>query len=150
MLTASASGDSLQYLWTPSRFLDQPTNLRPWVIGMNVDTITYLLTVTGVGGCQSSDVVVVELLYRPVIPNTFTPNDDGINDTWVIENLDSYIGNRVQIFNRYGQLMFESYGYAKPWDGKYKGKPLPFGTYYYIIEPGNGMDALTGYVTILR
>jgi len=56
----------------------------------------------------------------------------------------------MQIFNRYGQLVFESKGYTKPWDGTMNGKQLPFGTYYYVIEPGNGRQPVTGYVTLIK
>ena len=112
--------------------------------------MTYRLTVTARGGCSLSDDVFVKLLKFPIIPNTFTPNNDGINDTWRIDYLNTYPNNVVQVFTRTGQLVFESRGYNTPWDGTIKGKPLPFDTYYYIIEPGNGRDPLTGYVTILK
>ena len=92
----------------------------------------------------------VRLLKAPKIPNTFTPNNDGINDFWTIEYLNTYPDNRVQVFTRTGQLVFESRGYNKPWDGTKNGKPLPFDTYYYIIEPNNGRKPITGYVTIVK
>ena len=85
-----------------------------------------------------------------VIPNAFSPNNDGINDVWDIPNLRDYPGSTVQIFNRSGQLVFTSNGYNKPWDGKYLGAPLPIGTYYYIIDPRNGIKTLSGSITILR
>ncbi len=84
------------------------------------------------------------------MPNTFTPNNDGINDTWIIQNLADYPNVRVQVFNRYGQTVFESKGYTKPWDGTMNGKSLPFGTYYYVIEPGNGRKPVTGYVVLIK
>jgi gliding motility-associated-like protein len=65
------------------------------------------------------------------IPNTFTPNGDGINDTWVIPNLEYYPKSTVNIFNRWGQKLFSSTGYPVPWDGTYQGSQLPTGTYYY-------------------
>jgi gliding motility-associated-like protein len=64
--------------------------------------------------------------------------------------LESYPDCKVQVFNRYGQIVFESKGYTVPWDGTKKGQPLPFGTYYYIIEPGSGLKPVTGYVTIIK
>lgn len=149
MLTPVVSGNGLQYLWSPSDYLSNNTIQRPFVRNL-VSDITYMLTVTGDGGCQASDSVFVKLLKFPVIPNTFTPNNDGINDYWTIEYLNTYPKNRVQVFNRYGQLVFESRGYAQPWDGTYKGKSLPIGTYYFVIEPGSGRDPITGYVTILK
>jgi gliding motility-associated-like protein len=56
----------------------------------------------------------------------------------------------VQVFNRYGQVVFSSTGYAIPWDGTMNGKPLPVGTYYYIINPKSGRQVISGSVTILR
>jgi gliding motility-associated-like protein len=138
-----------QYLWTPSLYLIDNKVARPKVNRPLTD-MTYTLTVTARGGCSASDNVFVKLLKFPVIPNTFTPNNDGINDTWRIDYLNTYPDNRVQVFTRSGQLVFESRGYNTPWDGTLKGKPLPFDTYYYIIEPGNGRDPITGYVTILK
>jgi gliding motility-associated-like protein len=96
------------------------------------------------------DQVYIKVLKNPVIPNTFTPNGDGINEKWEITYLKDFPNAKVQVFTRAGQTVFESDGYSKAWDGMYKGKPLPFDTYYYIIEPGSGHDPITGYVTILK
>lgn len=148
-LDATAYGRQPQYAWTPVQYLTDSKILRPRVVNPKTD-MTYRLTITGKGGCQFSDDVFVKLLKFPAIPNTFTPNGDGINDQWRIDYLNTYPDNRVQIFTRAGKLVFESRGYNKPWDGTLKGKPLPFDTYYYIIEPGNGRDPITGYVTILK
>jgi len=142
-------GNNMQYLWTPSLYLDNNRIAKPRVSRPLTDML-YTLTVTAQGGCSKSDDVFVKLLKFPVIPNTFTPNNDGINDTWRIDYLDTYPENRVQVFTRTGQLVFESRGYSKPWDGTIKGKPLPVDTYYYIIEPGSGRDPITGYVTIVK
>jgi gliding motility-associated-like protein len=84
------------------------------------------------------------------IPNTFTPNDDGINDTWNIVNIDNYPNCIVNIYNRWGQNIFSSIGYGKSWDGKYKGVDLPAGTYYYVIDLRNGLKLLSGSITIIR
>lgn len=92
----------------------------------------------------------MSVLKYPVIPNTFTPNGDGINDTWDIQYLSEYPNNTVDIYDRYGQKVFSSIGYGVPWDGKYKGAYLPQGTYYYIINPKNGRKILSGSVTIVR
>lgn len=84
------------------------------------------------------------------IPNGFTPNNDGINDTWNIQYLDTYPNCSVDIFNRYGTKVYASIGYPAPWNGRYKGANLPAGTYYYIINLHNGSPVLSGSVTILR
>ncbi|MEP7237406.1 MAG: PKD domain-containing protein [Ferruginibacter sp.] len=149
MLESITFANDPQYNWTPSLYLTDAHISRPRVMNPKTD-MTYRLTVTARGGCSLSDDVFVKLLRFPVIPNTFSPNKDGINDTWRIDYLNTYPDNRVQIFTRTGKLVFESRGYNTPWDGTLKGKPLPFDTYYYIIEPGNGRDPITGYITILK
>jgi len=85
-----------------------------------------------------------------VIPNVFTPNGDGINDVWTIKSLNDFPGCTVSVYNRYGNLVYHSNGYPKPWDGTYNGAQLPVGTYYYIIDTKDNMKPLAGPVTILR
>lgn len=148
-LNATATGNGLQFLWTPGMYLSNNRILRPVLKGMP-DDMAYTLLVVAQGGCWKEDEVFVKLLKAPVIPNTFTPNEDGINDTWKILYLESYPECRIRVFNRDGQAIYESLGYKVPgWDGKYNGKKLPFGTYYYVIEPGSGRKPITGYVTLL-
>jgi|GEM_PF-6813778 len=84
-------------------------------------------------------------------PNAFTPNGDGINDTWDIPNLTNFPNCTVDVFNRYGNLVYHSVGYGKAWNGSYNGQHLPAGVYYYIIEPKEpGYKTLTGNITIVR
>jgi gliding motility-associated-like protein len=143
------TGNDLQYLWSPATYLNSTVVASPIASNLQ-DDITYTLTVTARGGCKSFDNMFVKVLKAPRIPNTFTPNGDGINEVWTIEYLDTYPNNRVQVFTRTGQLVFESKGYRTPWDGKFNGKPLPFDTYYYIVEPESGRKPITGYVTIVK
>ena len=147
---ASVPGSiTITYLWSPSTYLSAADILNPVVINPK-DDITYKLTVTNSTGCKNTDDVFVKVLKSLVIPNTFTPNGDGVNDKWEIKYLDAYPGCLVEIYNTVGQLLFRSNGYDKPWDGTYKGNPLPVGTYYYVIAPKNGRKTYSGYVTILR
>ncbi len=67
------------------------------------------------------------------IPNAFSPNFDGVHDTWIIQGLKGYPKATVKVFNRWGQEVFSSIGYNTPFDGKFKGERLPNGTYYYLI-----------------
>lgn len=117
---------------------------------MPVDDINYQVLVTSPKGCSATGRVSINVVKKYIVPNTFTPNHDNIHDTWHIENLSLYPDVRVRVFNRSGQLVFESLGYLKEWDGTYKGKDCPFGTYYYVIETGGGRAPKTGYVTIIR
>lgn len=147
-LLATANGNGLTYLWTPATYLNNPSVLQ--AVTIPTDDIAYTLTVTTVNGCSASDGVSVKVLKAPTIPNVFTPNGDGINDRWEIQYLESYPGVTVDIFNRYGSLVYHSLGYSRAWDGTYNGKPLPAGTYYYVINPKNGRKQLTGFVDIVR
>ena len=143
------TGSNLQYLWTPSLYLNNARIANPRSMDIRND-ITYTLTVTSTGDCTASDNVFIKVLKIPKVPNTFTPNNDGINDFWEIQYLEDYPNNHVQVFTRSGQLVFESRGYYKAWNGMYKGKSLAADTYYYILEPGSGRDPFTGFVTIIK
>jgi len=115
--------------------------------------------ITGGSGCSAAPIIfkitVNPVGFNPVtgdvlIPNTFTPNGDGINDTWVIKNLNLYPQCTVQVYNRYGEKVYSSIGYGTPWNGNYNGSALPAGTYYYIINLQNGTNLLAGFVAIIR
>ncbi len=134
--------------WTPADYLDNAVVAYP--VTSPKQDITYRLTVTGKGNCVVYGDVFVKVLLGPVIPNIFSPNGDGINDAWVIEYLDSYPGCEVEVYNRGGQIVYRSVGYDKPWDGLYRGKPLPVGTYYYFINPKNGRALMSGSITLIR
>jgi gliding motility-associated-like protein len=84
------------------------------------------------------------------IPNAFSPNADGINDTWIIENIDLFPYAVIKVFNRWGQQMFESLGKDDPWDGTYNGKLLPTGSYVYIVNVYEIGKSYTGIVTLVK
>jgi gliding motility-associated-like protein len=111
---------------------------------------TVTLTVTDVNNCQASqEIHITDDCPDVKIPNAFTPNGDGINDTWVIAGLGYDQTSLVTVFNRYGQQVYESKGYGTPWNGENAGKKLPTGTYYYIITIKNGTQRYSGSVTII-
>jgi gliding motility-associated-like protein len=149
MLTPSQNaGPNVTYLWAPPTGLNDPTSGFP--LASPAEDITYTLTVTTDKGCSASDQVFVKVLKSPAIPNIFSPNGDGVHDKWIIQYLDTYPGCTVDIFNRYGQVVFHSVGYTTPWDGTVNGKPVPVGTYYYIVNPKNGRKQMTGYLDVIR
>lgn len=147
-LFPAVSENNVQYLWAPNLNINNDTIKNP-TITVTKET-TYILKVTDIRGCIAEDSVLIKVLDALVIPNTFTPNGDGVNDTWVIPALNSYPGATVDIFTRYGQKVFHSDGYGKPWDGTNNGKPLPQGVYYYLIKTKDTERPLSGPITIIR
>jgi gliding motility-associated-like protein len=85
-----------------------------------------------------------------VIPNTFSPNDDGFNDTWIIENLINYTEAKLKVYNRWGDIVFTSTGYDTPWEGKSAGANLPAAVYYYVLEVPEIDKNYAGQLTIVR
>ena len=111
--------------------------------------------VTGyLDGCAYYDTIDVNIIYvRP--PQAFTPNTDGENDAWKIQGLGSkYPSAKVDVYDRWGQMVYRSVGYPEPWDGKNRrGRDLPTGTYYYVIDlndPDVELPLVKGYVAIVR
>jgi gliding motility-associated-like protein len=119
----------------------------------NGDVVTCQVTTTGqcvVKPVVTSNALTVLMLTPIVIPNAFTPNGDGVNDTWDIKALLAYVGCTIDVYNRYGMQVYHTLNYTSGWDGSAKGKRLPAGTYYYLINPNDGTGKLSGPVTILR
>ncbi|MFM2195022.1 MAG: hypothetical protein RL092_622, partial [Bacteroidota bacterium] len=83
------------------------------------------------------------------IAELISPNGDGANDTWFIGGLEGYANAKVQVLNRWGQVVFESKGYTSPWDGKYQNEYLPPADYYFVVQYNEGNEPLTGTVTIV-
>lgn len=109
---------------------------------------TYILTVS-VDNCLLTMSTYINIRGKLIIPNVFTPNGDGVEDTWKITGLEDYPADRtVQIFNNWGTLIYSSVGYNEPWDGQ----GLPVATYYYVIDlKDNGKTPLiAGYVAVVR
>ena len=147
-----ATGSNGTYVWTPSTGLSSASILAPKATP--AVTTTYNLQVTTPQGCIANDDLTVTVIPYCIKPmNAFTPNGDGINDRWLITNGNCLSKAKAQVFNRYGAKVFESGDYKNTWEGTYEGKPLPDGTYYYVITYTllNGRtEYLKGNVTILR
>jgi gliding motility-associated-like protein len=145
--TVTGAGSSIQYLWT-GPYLSNNSVKNPVASPQNDQE--YIIEVTNGLGCSTQDTMMVRLYRPPVFPNAFSPNGDGINDVWRVAHLDTYSSAKVEVFNRYGQAVFSSTGYNKPWDGTTGGKALPVGVYYYVIHLGVVPQPLTGWITLLR
>ena len=142
------AGSSFQ--WNPTTGLDNGSSANP--ISNPATTTTYTVTVTTAQGCTGSDAVIVKVETNIVFANGISPNGDGAIDEWIIDNIELFPNCLVEIYNRWGELLFQSIGYKEKWNGMYKGKVLPVGTYYYIIDLKDPLfpNAYTGPITILR
>ncbi len=142
------SDSTYSFDWSPATGLDNPTTLSP--SATPDQTTTYVLTATSSDSCAVSDSMMITVHDGTiVINNTFTPNNDGKNDLWIIEGLPSMGGCSVQVFNRWGTMVFEDANYQNNWDGRFNGNPLPEGAYYYVILCAGETEERTGSVTIL-
>ncbi|MCU0321807.1 MAG: PKD domain-containing protein [Chitinophagaceae bacterium] len=139
------------YFWQPPIGLDNITKANP--TGILNNNQQYVLRATTAQGCISFDTVVITVLRNLKIPNAFSPNGDGINETWGIEQLKDYPNAVVQIFNRNGQLMFTAKGNnTTAWNGTINNQPVPVGTYYYVITLNNLLrnKPISGWVMVVR
>lgn len=149
ILAGSVSGGTVS--WAPSLGLRDANATQP--SAKPFETTTYRLTAI-LNGCMASDettVTVVPYCIKPMA--AFSPNHDGINDRWLVTDGSCLKKAIVEVFNRYGAPVYRSENYSNDWNGTYSGKPLPDGTYYYIItyQLINGKTVSTkGHVTILR
>ncbi|WP_426330156.1 MBG domain-containing protein [Pedobacter sp. R-06] len=115
-------------------------------------TTTYTVRVTNASGCNSTGAITITVAedYKLVATNILTPNGDGVNDTWTVQNIDMYPSNEVRIFDRGGREMYNKKGYDNSWNGTAGGSDLAEGTYYYIITYGPGKLVQKGFITIIR
>jgi gliding motility-associated-like protein len=145
------------YLWDAVQFLDNPISRTPNFAPLEIEGFEfidryYYIIGTSFDGCEVTDSVYLSVAGILSIPLAFTPNGDGAHDFWDIKNAEYYPDIIIQVFNRWGQKVFESKGYAdnQRFDGTRNGKPLPSGTYYYVIHTSKYSLGITGSVTIVR
>jgi len=112
--------------------------------------------VTDENGCQSDDEITINACsvadFFKNMPTAFTPNGDGKNDIWTIPELLLFPQAIVEIYDRWGQLVFRSEsGYSNPWDGLSNGKEMPMDSYYFVINLNSpGLEPLSGTVTLIK
>lgn len=141
---------AVDYIWSPATSLSNSTgsltNAEP--------TATTLYFVYGIdaNGCVDWDTLTVTVIPNNeiVFYNTFSPNNDGINDFFHIGNIQKFPDCRLEVFTRTGQQVYAKTGYDNSWDGTNYGDKLPETTYYYTLDPGDGSPMLYGHVTIVR
>ena len=146
--TLQASG-GVAIRWEPAEGLSDPTSYQP--TASPKQTTTYTITVTSDNGCTAIDEVTVAVDESLDVPDAFTPNNDGVNDTWEIDGLEQFPNCEVLVYNRWGVRVFQSTGYAVPWSGTEGGQALAPDTYFYKIDFNDEQTAnLTGYVAVIR
>lgn len=143
-------------IWYPGGTLSDSTIYNP--DAFPTTTTTYTLTTISGEGCVASDQVVITVEPAPEPPpeippfdikNTITANEDGFNDSWIIEGLEAYPDTYVAVYNIYGKELYTSDDYNNEWSGTYNGKTLPNGTYMYVVKPGGTDNTYKGNLTIL-
>jgi gliding motility-associated-like protein len=151
--TLTGTGPSTNtYLWSPAAALTNPASLV--TVSAATVTTTYTLTATNSFGCKAAEDVLLTITKLCVDPpNVFTPNNDGFYDKWVVINGSCTKQVEVNVYNRWGGLVYSNDRYNNEWDGTHKGKALPDGTYYYLVKAflSNGeVLSFKGNVTIMR
>lgn len=137
--------------WSPIDLLLDSTLFNPTTIEL-IEMAEFIVIAMDENGCTASDTILVNIIPEVDIPSGFTPNEDGTNDLWELGNVAFYPNTIVEVYNRWGDQLYYSEGYDNPWDGTYNGKPLPIGTYYFVINVNEPEfpEPLTGPVTIMR
>jgi len=146
----SASGQNISsYRWEPESGLDNPNISNP--IASPVESTLYTVFGNNEHGCTESASVLVEVITGVRAYNVFTPGGDGYNDFFEIENGARFPDMLVEVYSRWGDLLYSQVGYDEGnlWDGYARGKKVPTGTYYYILIPYDGATPVTGTVTVI-
>jgi gliding motility-associated-like protein len=148
-LQGTVTGDNVNHYWTSDGPIDDVTSLTPKV--SPTESTTYILHAESTNDCGTvSDEVFVRVFKKLTIPTTFTPNNDGVNDTWKIDKLVTYPESVLTIYTRAGSEVFRTVGDARQWNGNYGGKFLPAGVYYYVIDLKNNLPKKAGWVMLVR
>lgn len=150
IILEATGGPFSAYRWEPGTGLENITSPDP--LATPFESIRYYVYGTNNYGCEEVDSVFIEVIEDIQVYNVFSPNGDGVNDYFEIENSERFPDMLVEVYSRWGDQFFSTVGYGdgSRWDGTARGKNAPVGTYYYIIIPYSGAKAITGNVTIIR
>ena len=151
-VTLNASTTATIFSWNPSANLScstcQAVDVTP------ESTTTFYVNVTDTNGCSANDFVTVfvQAAFSIYVPNAFTPNNDLHNNIFYVygENLKDFT---LRIYDRWGEMIFESKDISTGWDGTYKGVPLPIGTYLYTVQftgENSGPEMRSGALNLIR
>jgi gliding motility-associated-like protein len=149
-INLTASGGS-NYVWADASGIINGQNTAKLTVRPK-QTTTYKVSGVNANGCPFEQKITIEARedFKFIPNNILSPNGDGVNDIWVVKNIDLYPDNEVRIYDRAERVVFTKKGYLNDWDGTYNGDALAEGTYYYIINLGSGRDKLKGFVSIVR
>ncbi len=148
-INGSITGAYSSFTWGPLTNIINENTLNPTISPPG--EAKYYLTAVAPGNCGVvSDTMYVKIYSGIYIPNAFTPNGDGKNDTWNIPVLEAYPLHTLLVFNRYGQVIFERKQGLNGWDGKFRGQDQPAGAYTYMIDLKTGAELIRGTVLIIR
>jgi gliding motility-associated-like protein len=149
-----ASG-GVGYSWSPNNNINFSTVPNPVVNPLT--TTVYSVVITDVNGCTKSlTVPIIVSCDSLLIPTGFSPNSDGINDGYVIKDIDKFPGNKFWVYNSFGSLIYSATNYDNKWDGRantsvtVKARRVPQGTYFYILDLADGSKPRSGYIIIKR
>ena len=150
-VTLTGSSNGLDYTWAPASELSDPFSISTLTTAN--ETTTFYLTASN-ANCTVVDQVTVFVSDVLTIPGSFSPNGDGVNDTWIIPGISFYPNTRITLFDRWGQMVTDIVGYndLKPWDGTKNGKLVSDGVYFYVIDlkSESSSKPLKGSVTLIR
>lgn len=131
----NATGDG-HYEWSPNMYLSDPTTKAPFA--SPPQDMDYILTATSKAGCNTDkDTMHIQVFNDIYVPNAFSPDGNGVNDTWNIPALTAFPAFELYVYNRTGRLLYQCKNKFVPWDGYYKGEPLSPGAYVYVIKLNN-------------
>ncbi|SFW61207.1 Ig-like domain-containing protein [Chitinophaga sancti] len=117
-----------------------------------VENTVYAVTVTDNKGCVNEGAMTITVVneFKIDATNLLTPNGDGVNDKWIINDLSRYPNNDLTIYDRSGRVVYRTKNYSNNWDATYNGSPLAEGTYYYILKADGYNTPAKGFISIIR
>ena len=139
-----------EYVWSPGKTLNDSTIAGP--IASPLTTTTYVVTGSLTGACSATTTITIQVngeLVNVVVPVLFSPNGDAVNETLVIEGVESYPDCALNVFDKRGARVYGTLSYKNNWDGTVNGSPVPEGVYYYVFGCPNN-KTVTGTVTVIR
>ncbi|MBD2703043.1 gliding motility-associated C-terminal domain-containing protein [Spirosoma sp. BT702] len=144
------TGEPTQFQWESATFLDNPNAANPTITNIEKD-ITYTINVKNKSGCPVKDTIYIKVLARVWVPDAFSPNGDGMNDTWELPGIEAFPDAIVTVFNRWGEIVYSSEkGYKNPFDGTLNGTSLPAGLYAYAVRTVPEKPILRGSLMLVR